>query len=428
MPANNRLDLLPGDLQWSQQDKDLYEKLPYHLARNQVKQIKRFARFTKLFGKQAWTPRSGTILKTVRKERAPQLRSQILPRTIQQSALVDKVELAEMTETAQLYHHKVESHLITFHPDFQDFLECITEVNDNLAEQITHIPEVFARTFAFHASPRVALCGQTGSNFIEDVPHFVTETMALSKTAAVLQNLCAQVSRGLSLRMVNYLLQVAFNDLRMVPYQGDLLGDGTDGKFLAQKYALLISNEVWSNWTFDPFLRDNKEDNRNIVTEGFRGSLFGQVVTMIEDKELRIAADGTVPAPDIEQDGDRAEIANKGETVANPAYVAAPWAVAWLVGLDAGYKMIKPGPPPSHFTKGGMDMSKFNAMDWNGKVRETRDFMVPVLNTAGETVLDTNKYGEYMQMISHIAFGCIPTQRRNLLPIIYARTRVNPLS
>lgn len=427
MASNNRLDLLPGDLQWSQQDINLFEKLPYHLARNQVKQIKRFARFTKLFGKQSWTPRSGTVLKTVRKERAPQLRSQILPRTIQQSALIDKVELAEMTETAQLYHHKVESHLITFHADFQDFLENITEVNDNLSEKIVEIPELFARTYAFHASPRVALCGQVGSNFIEDVPHFVTETVALSKTSAVLGNLITQVTKGLSLKMVNYLAQVAFNDIRMVPYQGDILADGTNGAFLAQKFCLIISNEIQANWQFDTFLRDNRKLSEDIVTAGFTGSPFGNIITMVEDKELRIAADGTIPAPDIQQDGSRNDIANVGETIANPDYINAPFAVAWLVGLDAGYKMIKPGPPPAPFTKGGMDMSKFNAMDWNGKVRETRDVMVPVVNTAGTSLLDTNKYGEYMQMISHIAFGCIPTQRRNLLPVIYARTRVNPL-
>jgi hypothetical protein len=68
-----------------------------------------------------------------------------------------------------------------------------------------------------------------------------------------------------------------------------------------------------------------------------------------------------------------------------------------------------------------MTMKEFSRLDWNGKVDITKNVMVPCLNESGAPVLDTNKRGEYIQLISSLALGIAPVRRRNIVPIIYLR-------
>ena len=63
----------------------------------------------------------------------------------------------------------------------------------------------------------------------------------------------------------------------------------------------------------------------------------------------------------------------------------------------------------------------FSRLDWNGKVDVTKNVMIPCLNEAGALVTDTNKRGEYIQLIASIALGIAPVRRRNIIPVIYLR-------
>ena len=203
----------------------------------------------------------------------------------------------------------------------------------------------------------------------------------------------------------------------------DTLPDGTNGEALKGKYCLIHGQEVWDAFTdTGSFLLANRPLNLDIVTGPFKGSLWGQWTSMQERFELRIAADGTMPAPEsIEINPDAY---NYGETIMNPLYVQAPWAVAFGVGAEA-YKSITVGPPPDLFAGKSFSIEQFNGMDWNGKIHITRDVHIPTFDQSGTTiVLDTNKRGEYLQLISDIVLGIMPVRPRNIIPIIYKRQRI----
>lgn len=428
----NFIDLPPCAKQWAEQDVNLYNKLPYYLAKNQVRYVQNFAVWSKLLGKLKWTPKMGTTLKGVRKEPSPILRGEFLPNTIQNTPKKDTIELREMAETAVLYQHRVESQHLHFLPDFQDFMENVDATNEDISSKLTFLPDLFYRSSIWHGSPNLFLCG-AAQPLVTDAPHWTPTTgISLIKSTAVagqpnqglgyMVQALSKVQGSLSIKNLDRAFQALFNDLNGTPYTGDLLADGTDGSFLAQKFVLLCGNEVWANFKYDPYLLDNKPLDLNIITAGFKGSLGGQITTKVERYEMRLDANGVNQAPETQELNPNAY--NYGETIPNPSYVSAPYAVAWLIGADS-YKAITPGPPPAPFSGGGMSMEKLNAMDWNGKVRLTRDIMVKCLDEAGNTILDTNKYGEYGQLISSVSMGILPVRRRNILPIIYARSRVS---
>lgn len=415
------LDLPPGNRLWDQQEQGIYNKLNYFLAKQQVKEIPNFTTWVKLLAKQPWTPKIGTIIRGVRKVMSPQIRAELFPSTLQAPALRDRYNPTETSEQAQLYHHRVESDLLTFHSDFQDFLDNAEACNQDITEKMMQVPELFYRAAIFHGSPKVMCCGASSTNTIMDANHWTAGNIVASKSQAELNNIISNVTQPLSLVNLHLATQIFLNDMGATPYSGGLLADGTDGSFLAHKYCLICDNELWANWIHDDYLLANKQQNLDIITSGFRGSLFGTVTTKIERYGLRIAADGTIPPPETIELG--ANAFNKGAVVPNPSYVSAPIGVAFLLGDGAGYKAIKPGPPPAPFSKGGMDASEFSALDWNGKVHFTRNVMVPIIDENGIRGYDTNKYGDVGQFISNMILGILPFKRYNVLPIFYLRTR-----
>lgn len=165
----------------------------------------------------------------------------------------------------------------------------------------------------------------------------------------------------------------------------------------------------------------NRQINLDVITGKFRGSIFGRWTTMLERFPIRIAADGTIPAPQTIETNSNAQ--DYGETKPNPTYVSAPYEVGFAFGAD-GYKRLEVGPPPSAFAKGEMSMKAFRALQWNGMPQITKDILVKVLDDAGATQLDTNKYGHYLQIISEVTLGICPVRRRNVVPVIYRRQRV----
>jgi hypothetical protein len=102
--------------------------------------------------------------------------------------------------------------------------------------------------------------------------------------------------------------------------------------------------------------------------------------------------------------------------VINPAYASAAIGVAFLIGYNA-YEQIDVGPPPSEFTGAAINGKRFNQLTWNGEVRLTDNVLV----NYGSNNLDTNKYGEFLQLISDTVLGIIGNTARNIIPIIYRR-------
>lgn len=422
LPPFSGVDLPRAAKLWTELDINLYNQLPVYLAELQVKYIQQFDRWTKMLKPYRWSPNQGNLMRGVRKERSPVLRAQALPNPITQLPSKDVIAVREVKEECQLYRKDFDSNVFPFLPSFSDFLtNHVESTMEDMTEKIMVYKDLFYRTAIFHGSPNVWLCGATYPELIAS-PYWSGANIALSKTQGWMQAQIAKVTQGLTLENIKKLGTVMFNDIAATPFSGASLADGSDGKGAQQKYVLVGGSEPWDAFTDDDsYLLRNKATNLDIVTGPFTGSLWGRWTYLFERFEMRIAADGTVPAPETVEENPNAY--NYGETVMNPAYVSAPFGVAFAVGSEA-YKSINVGPPPGMFAKGGLTMDKFNGMDWNGKVGTTRNILVPSLDETGATVTDTNKRGEYLMLIADVAMGILPVRRRNIVPIIYKRTRI----
>lgn len=421
----NSIDLPRAANLWTEVDKNLYNQLPIYLAKRQVEYIQVWDTWTKLLKPQSWSPNMGNIMKGVNKVRSPILRGQALPNAITSLPKKDVIEPRETSEQVQLYRQDFESNVFQFLPSFQDFLtDHIDATSDDINEKIMVYKDLFYRTAIFHGAPKLWLCGKPTGTELTGFDYWRSPTVALSKTQAMLQAMVAATIGPLNLETIKKLATVAYNDEAIVPFSGKVLPDGTDGEGLNQKYCLVMGTEVWDGFTdTGSFLLANRALNLDIVTGPFTGSLFGRFTCKFERFEMRIAADGTVPAPETTQENPNEY--NYGDRVMNPNYVNAPIGVAFLVGMDA-YKAVTVGAPPKYFADGGagMTMKQFQGMDWNGKVSMTRNVLVPSLDQNNRVVMDTNKRGEYLQLVSDVAMGILPNQRRNIIPILYRRSRI----
>lgn len=422
----NTIDMPRAARLWTEVERTLYNQLPIYLAKRQVEYIKYHDIWTKLLKPQKWTPNMGNTMRGVNKVPSPILRGQVLPNQITQLPKKDVIEVRETKEDVSLYRHDFESNVFQFLPSFQDFLtDHVDAHSDQIDEKIVAFKDLFYRTAIFHGAPYIWVCSPNdGLKELRSAPIWNSPTIALSKNAAYLQTIIAKIGGTLTLENLKKLGTAMYTDLGVVPYSGSVLPDSTNGEGLRQKYCCVMGTEVWDGFTDEnTYLTRNRKIDLDIVTDGFTGSLFGKWTTKHERYEMRIAADGTIPAPETVEEGDNAH--DKGDTVPNPTYVDAPFAVAFGVGADA-YKAVQVGAPPKYFAdSSGMTMKQFNGMDWNGKVLSTRDVLVPSLDQDNLEVLDTNKRGEYMQLIADIVMGILPNRRRNIVPIIYLRDRID---
>lgn len=414
----NSIDLPAQTKLWTEQDINLYNKLDFYLAKMQVKHFKRYQTFPELLSKQRWTANMGPIMKGVNKEPAPVLRSQFFPNAIETQAKKDVIEIREVSEQSRVRYHRFESQLMRFSSSFQDFLtDSVNMTNEGIVQQIANAHNVFLRTYMFHAAPAVWICGATPE--LTPAVYCTGADMSEVKNTAARLSYTAATTQTLNLKQLSKLGTVMTEDLGCEFYEGDQGQAVNEG--LKGKYCLIGNSEIWDNFSFDPFLLDNRAIDLNIVTERFRGNLWGRWTSKLEQFPMRIAADGSVPAPQVVEENSAAY--DYGATKPNPAYVNAPFGVAWAMGPDA-YKALEVGPPPAPFAKGEMGLGEFHAMDWNGKVKITKDVLVKGLDENGAVVTDTNKYGEYLQLISESYFGITAVRRRNVIPIVYARQRV----
>lgn len=421
----NSIDNNVGAKLWTEQDVALYNKLDFYLAKQQVQFFPQWETYGKLLNTQRWTPNMGPVMKGVHKEPAPVLRNTFFPNTLESEPKKDIIEVRENAQSARLHWHRFESQLMYVTPSFQDFLtDHVTFANEDIAQKVKVAEDMFYRTYLFHASPYVWIAGKTDGTAELTATQYIAGSVASAgisqaKSTAELQSLIAKVGDTMSLKQLAKLGTVMTTDLEASYYEGSAGNEVDEG--LKGKYCVVTSGECWDNWQFDPFLLANRQINLDVVTNKFRGSFFGRWTSMLERFPLRIAADGTIPAPQTIELNSTAQ--DYGETKPNPAYVSAPYEVAFAFGSD-GYKKLEVGPPPAAFAKGEMSMKEFRALQWNGMTRITKDILVKVLDENNNVQLDTNKYGHYLQLISEVILGIIPTRRRNVIPVIFRRQRV----
>jgi hypothetical protein len=152
----------------------------------------------------------------------------------------------------------------------------------------------------------------------------------------------------------------------------------------------------------------------NILMDGFSGTPFGNLVWKQQRYPWRCAADGVFVAPEILNDDNR--------PVPNPDWVSAGYEIGWLLAADS-FESIKIGPPPKPFASGKMSPEIFGPMSWNGEVQLTKNFLIMQAVEGGGTVPMTNDRGRFVKFISSLTFGCLPTNARNCIPVVYQRAR-----
>lgn len=413
---------------WTENDRDLYNSLPYYFAKMQVEVKKTFPTFSRFVKKRPWTRNQGPIMKGVRSVMSPHMRQQFIPTVISSTPKKDVMNVREVTASAQVHRHRFESPMLNFLPSFNDFMDHVDDTGKDIMEKVERANDLFIRTVMLHSVPFVFVATKYGVKLVHSAFWTGTDAstmVATGKSQGVIANLAQQVAaegnNPLSLLAVNAACSIMENDLGVPFFKGSDLP--SEDQPLDGKFCLVCDSEAYRRFTFDPWMLQNKNCNLDVINGPFKGSFFGYTTARIEDKPLRYKMDGSQYDCEIRVEG--ADQYNEGETLPHLNYTSltdSPIGVAWLMGAP-GYDSISVGPPPSAFT-GDSPPHNFPGMKWNGEVFLTKDFLVPCLNEdTGEVTWETNVWGENIKYMCQNVYGMLPRQRRNAIPIFYRRQR-----
>lgn len=410
---------------WTQQDINLYNKLDFYLAKMQVDRRKSYVTWKKFFGSKKWTPNMGATMRSVTKEPSPHIRQFAFPNEISQAPKKDVIDIRERKQDESIYRHRFESLVLNFVPSFRDFLtDHVDAAGKDILEKEERFEDIFYRGRVFHRSPNVWIVDRAAGELVGAPVGEGNAAGTNGKTTAWCQAMIPQLGPAgyLSLVSLNKLLTVAETDLGILPFSGSDMPKEDEG--LTGKFVLVCSSEAFNQFTFDPWMLANKNCQLDVIHEKFRGNLFGRITCVVEDKPMRMKADGTFPAPETRELNPDAY--NYGETIPNSAYTqldanSCPYEWAFLVGKQ-GYDVIPVGPPPKEFASSGMPKG-FGKMFWNGELELTKNFLVPCYDDEGNIQWETNQYGEDLKFISQVTYGILAKQPRNVIPILVKRKR-----
>jgi hypothetical protein len=433
MPANYNLPRASN--LWTVDDVELYQKLPYYLATLEAKLFPVFTVWDKLFGSRPWQKNMGDIMRAVSAEPSPIQTNMFFPNNITEQPKKDVFSIRERTDEARVKRHLYESPYFSFLPSFRDFRKNqIGFASKDIVQQIAVRHEQFIRSTVFHRSPFVFISGKATSaanDGFDSTGELVAAPMGdgndagtTAKSTAWLQAAINYIGGGggnsdlgaLSYNTIRKAKTVLCEDIQAPAWEG-MGNKSVDNKTIAGKWLLITSNEAFEALSFDNTILANRPQLMNLLNDEFSGIIGSHIACRIERFPIRVAADGTIPGPQTYEANPAAY--NVGETVPNPAYNAAPYEIAFMMGAQP-YESITVGAPPKEFASGSMGAEKFNALEWNGQVKLTDNVLV---NYGGGN-LDTNKHGEFVQLISSTVHGILPINRRYVIPILFRRRRV----
>lgn len=407
---------------WASVDLDRFNRLPVQVAKQTTKQLPMWTRWQTFLGSRPWTPNQGDILQGVIQELPPHTKQNHAPRNITQSPLKTVVSPFERSNTARIKRHLFESPLIHYLSSFRDFTK------DRVPHAVRALNKIvgtgldsFLRWQVLNQSPRIGVVGATDGTPIRELDFGEATDSSSPKTAAILANLASKVGPEtgyLDFRQICAFRQLCKDQLGFVPWDG-VPATPKENETMKGKFLLVGEAGLYDGLQFDEHVLNFKDYAVNLINSPFRGIIQGNISFMEECFPHRFLEDGTFPEPELEYaDGQTYPTGNtKGhETIPNPAYVNAPFGIAYYMGYQP-YESIKVGPPPSEFAGKSISMGRYHSLNWNGEVRITDDVLV----NYGDGVIDTNKYGEWLQLICDTVLGVIPNTPRFCLPIIYRR-------
>lgn len=417
----------------SVEDANRFQKLPFYLVKNEVKQFPIWNVFEQLLGDINWTPNEGNVMRGVTPQRSPVQRSLFFPQPITSAPNKDVYQVTESVEEAIVYLHDYESYQFNFLPSFNSFWKNYLQfANKDIVEKIAISNNQFIETMMLSKAPYVYLAG---TGVIAGAPTNqmnITLDAAGSKTAAwfvaTVNGTSTQtgVQQNLRLRDVYNAALSLQEDFAAPPFES-ARNMPIDNEGLKGKYVLITSTEAWMNFVFDPDVQTLKPLDLNLLFNDFHGLLFGTTTvkfnkypirfstTNINDSNGNLLYKAGTPIP--------AEIFDNTDNKwkPNPYYtstISAPIEVAWMLGADYG-RTIKVGPPPKEFSSTNMSAEKFYSLRWNGEVRLTDQVLIQY----GDGSIDMNHYGKQLKFISECTHGYLPGERRYGFPIFFERTR-----
>ena len=412
---------------WPEQDVDTYERLPYFLDKAEASKRKKWETWEPLLTDTInWKANEGDTMRLIVTEDAPVLRQSARPVGMRVEAKGDIFTVRERATEASLVHHKFFSLKYRFLSAFQDFMKGqLMPTRKNIEMGITHFKEMYYRTYMWDWSPVVFVMGRGPV----DAPVGYNDDGTPKKDAAWLKSIFehAQKPGYLSYDNVIDAAGCALEERGMEPYEGDS-APSDNGGALSEKLCLITDREGYLSFANDPWVKENKNDQLDIVNSKFKPTPIGMILARMEKYPLRwnYNADNATPtenAPEtIVESGPE-----KGRTITDPAYgliANSPYACAWMLGKSGGYRRINVGPPPEFFAGSTSDPAKIAGMDWNGRVYATKNFPIKCVDGNGVEQLDLNSFGEYMRWQAALALGIVGVNTQNTMPLIYLRRRL----
>ena len=418
------------------EDADRFQKLPFYLVKNEVKQFPIWNVFEQLLGDISWQANEGNTMRGVTPQRSPVGRAMFVPNPITTVPNKDVYQVTESTENAIVYMHDYESFQFNFIPSFNSFWKnYIQFANTDITSKIGISNDQFLETQMYYTAPYVYLAGTGLTAGNPTTLGNAAQNTAGSKTAAWLVGVTQPgngtgVQNNLSLRDVFNATMNLQEDLASPPFEA-ARNMPVDNEGLKGKYAIILSNEAWMNFTYDPDVLNKLNGiapcDLNLLFKDFRGLLFGTTICKIQRYPWRyntvnvtdpsgtvLYAAGTFIPPEVFD-------ATDSKWKPNPYWtsrVTAPYEVGWCMGADYG-KSIKVGPPPKEFASTNMSQEKFYSLRWNGETRLTDQVLIQYADGS----YDLNHYGKQIKFISELTHGFLPGERRYAFPMLYERCR-----
>lgn len=408
------------------QDNSLYTRMPVWMATQQVKYYEVYSRYKNKYPKMQWKPNMGDTMIGIVPQYSPKSRQFATPQNLTAQGNRNVVSNYERNNAGRPKHEYFESFQFNWVPSFADFRTGqINFANEDLTRQIAFFYDDFTRWNVVNYAPNIYVVGNNTAGEGPYIPCVAGEPTASSspKDAAFWAAMGNKVGAGelgyLDFRNICAVRDYAETVAGIIPWNG-MPGKPSENQIQRGKFMLTGESGIYNALAFDTHVLNVKPLAMNLLNSGFTGVISDNINFLQEwnGAALRFDTAGSFPQPEIE-----VELADitygttyNYETQPNPSYTTAPYAVALFEGNEPGQD-LPVGPPPAPFNQQSISSQKFQKMRWNGEVILTDDVLV----NYGSGVYDSNKYGEYVQLISHVTVGYLPKTPRNAIPVVYRR-------
>lgn len=392
---------------WTPEQRELYARYPFFLIKYTALQREYRGVWDKFFSRVTFERNAGEKLQMVSNQPTPVLRQFVRPSPLYELPMVDVNFPREKLVEGALFRHRFVSQHFQWAAHFTQFMRDKVEVNRrDIVNQEIVFEEEFYRTQVWDNSPYVYVAGYG----LIEAPVPKTDTW-------LKEEVLPKVKTTLNLKEVYKIQGSMYADVGAVPWEGPWFDDKQNSRALDSRYLLVAGNEVWESFIDDPWVKENRPINLNIITDSLRGDLWGRVRFRPEFYPIHILAseDFTPSFPPPET------VSLSGPDSMRPRphpdyAIKSQYAISWILGKP-GYRIIDTSPPPPFSAFGD------TPLQWNGMPRLTDKFLVPFRTEDGSIKEDLNSWGEYLRFQAELVVGMVPVEVQQVVPIVHFRNR-----